>query len=91
MPSWLVGCQSLDDVDWDLGCENQPSGVQIVIKNNIVEMEIDFIGTVNEVRRLDTEDSGELAGVDWAISFLADIARSNGITLSAERLVEGLN
>lgn len=90
-PSWLVGCQSLDDVDWDLGNEKQSSGLQIVINNDTVETELDFIGTIDEVQWLDVEDSGELAGVDWTIRFLANIARSEGTSLSAERLVEGLN
>ena len=90
-PSWLVGCRSLDDVDWDLGDEKQSPGLQIIINNHSVETKLDFVGTIEEVQRLDVEESGELVGVDWTIRYLANISRSEGINLSAKRLVEGLN
>ncbi|KAL8882099.1 MAG: hypothetical protein Q9198_000841 [Flavoplaca austrocitrina] len=90
-PSWFVGYQNLDDVDWNLGDEKQSSELQIIISNDTVETEHEFVGTIDEVQWLDVEDSGEVAGVDWTTRFLADIARSEGTTLSAERLVEGLN
>lgn len=90
-PSWLVGYQNLDDVDWNLGDEKHSSELQIIISDDTVETELDFVGTIDEVQWLNVEDSGELAGVDWTIRFLANIARSDGTTLSAERLVEGLN
>lgn len=90
-PSWLVGCQSLDDLNWALGNEQQSSGLQMIINDNTVEIQLDFIGTIDEVQWLDVEDSGEIAGVDWTIRFLANIARSQGTSLSAKRLVDGLN
>ncbi len=90
-PSWLAGCHSLDGEVWDLGDEKLHPSLQITVKGNIVETELDPAGVVEEIQQLDVEDSGELAGVDWTIRLLASMSKGEGTNLSTEQLVEALN
>jgi hypothetical protein len=61
------------------------------VEGLVIRAELDLVGRIKEIHYLDVEESGEVAGVDWAIGVLDGIARVEGNVLSAERLVDGLN
>ena len=91
IPSWLIGYGGLEGVEW--GCGNQllPPQRPPVVNELAVHADLDLVGQIEGVHYLDVEESGEVAGVDWAIGILGTIARAEGNTLSAEMLVDGLN
>jgi hypothetical protein len=88
-PCWLVGWRSLDDVHWDLGGEVLASGLQLTANYGSVEVELDYMGTIDQVQWLDVEDSRDRAGIEWAIRYLVDIAGVQETSLYAEQLFSG--
>src|SRR5205814_458415 len=91
IPSWLVGYESLDAAEWNLGNQKMPPQVSITIEDGFVKTELDLVGEIEKIHYLDTEQSGEVAGVEWAIRLLGSTALAEGGNLSAEKLVDSLN
>ena len=52
--------------------------------------DLEFVGVLERIHYLDVEDSGKIAGVEWTIGVLNEIAKAEATTLSAETLVDGL-
>jgi hypothetical protein len=89
--SFLVGYQSLDGAEWVLGNQETPPRQPLITIEPTVQAELDLVGEIEKIHYLNVEESGEVAGVDWVIGVLDSIANAEGITLSPERLVDGLN
>ncbi|KIW33337.1 uncharacterized protein PV07_00194 [Cladophialophora immunda] len=93
IPSWVTGYSGLDHAEWDLG--NQQALPQFIIsfEGGLIKTDLDVVGKIEKIHYLDTEDSGEVTGVEWAIGVLGSL---NGVdagirNLSARELVDGLN
>ncbi|KAI3326855.1 hypothetical protein HD806DRAFT_488381 [Xylariaceae sp. AK1471] len=91
VPSFLVGCQSLDDIYWGLGNQETPPRRPPTFTKSAIQVEVELVGVMEQIHYLSTEESGEVSGVDWAIGLLNSMANAEGIILSPQGLVEGLN
>ncbi|RYP73598.1 hypothetical protein DL771_003486 [Monosporascus sp. 5C6A] len=93
MPSWLTGYSGLDHAEWDLG--NQEASPQFIIslEDGLIKTELDVVGKIEKIHYLNTEESGEVTGVEWAVGILGSLTGSGAGTrkLSAAELVDGLN
>jgi hypothetical protein len=89
--SFLIGHQSLDGVEWGLGNQKTPPRRPLTVTKSAIQVEADLVGEIEKIHYLDVEESGEVAGVDWVIGLLNSIANAEGVILSAQRLIEGLN
>ena len=89
--SFLVGHQSLDGVEWGLSDQKKPPRRPITVTGSLIQFEADFVGEMGNIHYLDVEESGEVAGVDQVISLMLSIANVEGVVLSVQRLVDGLN
>jgi hypothetical protein len=93
LPSWLTGYSGLDHAEWGLGNKQQASQVIISLEDGSIKTELDVVGKIERIHYLDTEESGEVSGVEWAVGILGSLAntRAGRTTLSAAELVDGLN
>lgn len=58
----------------------------------VVRAELDFVGTIEELRFLDMDSRGNVEGVAWAVSLLGDIAKGRGEQRpSVDALVDGVD
>jgi hypothetical protein len=89
--SFLVGYRSLDGAAWCMGNQETPPLRSLITIEPVIQAELDLVGEIEEIYYMGTEESGEVAGVEWAIGILGSIAGAEGIQLSPERLVDGLN
>jgi hypothetical protein len=89
--SWLVGYAGLEGVEWVCGNQLSPPLRPPAVDEVAIHADLDLVGRIEKIYYLDVENSGQVAGVDWAIGILGMIARANGDVLSAERVVDGLN
>ena len=89
--SFLVGHQSLGGVEWGLSDQRAPPRRPLTVTESSIQVEADLAGEIEKIHYLDVEESGEVAGVDWVIGLLVSIANADGVILSVQRLVEGLN
>ncbi|KAM7213440.1 hypothetical protein V8F06_011178 [Rhypophila decipiens] len=96
LASWLVGHPVLEGAEW--GCGNQleaPQYPAILRDDRGIRVQLQLVGRIETIHYLDVEMSGEIAGVDWAIAILDDIARASdyitGTGLSPRDLVDGLS
>jgi hypothetical protein len=89
--SFLVGYQSLNGVEWGLSNQRTPPRRPLTVTESSVQVEADLAGEIEKILYLDEEESGEVAGVDWVIGLLVSIANAEGVSLSVQRVVEGLN
>jgi hypothetical protein len=89
--SFLVGYWSLDGAEWVLGDQKTSPRRPLITIEPEVQAELDLVGEIEEIHYIGVEESGEAAGVDWAIGVLDSIAKAEGIILFPEKLVDGLN
>ena len=92
-PSWSVGYCGLDGAEWDLGDQKAPGAFSMAVReaDGVIQTELDLVGKIEHIHHLDVEESGEVAGVEWAIGILLSIAKSADKDLTAADLVDGLN
>jgi hypothetical protein len=91
VPSFLVGHRSLDGAEWNLGNPIAPPRRPLVGIDSVIQAELNLVGNIEKIHYLGVEDSGEIAGVEWAIGLLGSVAKAEGTLLSPEKLVDGLN
>lgn len=89
--SFMVGCQSLDGIDWGLQHQETAPRRSLTLTESAIQVEVHLVGVMEQTHYLDTEESGEVSGVDWGIGLLNSMANAEGIILSPQRLIEGLN
>jgi hypothetical protein len=89
-PSWLVGHQSLEGAEWDVGNQISASERPLVIEGEAVKGLLDLVGEIEKVHYLEVEESGEVDGVEKIIGILSMIARREATRLSPQSLYEGL-
>ncbi|EPE31825.1 hypothetical protein GLAREA_11907 [Glarea lozoyensis ATCC 20868] len=91
LPSFLVGCHTFDGADWTLGDLRSSPKRPIISIDPIVQLELDVVGLIERIDYMGVQDSGEIAGVDWAIQYLFSAAAAEEIPLSPEKLVDSMN
>ncbi|KAH7309704.1 hypothetical protein B0I35DRAFT_440487 [Stachybotrys elegans] len=93
MPSWLTGYSGLDHAEWSLGNQQASPQFTISVEDGLIKTELSLVGKIEKIHYLDAEESGSVAGVEWAIGILGSQAGPEAGTrnLSAAELVDGLN
>lgn len=61
-----------------------------MIEGQAVHVEVGVVGLIERIHYLDTEDSGEIAGVSWTIGLLGAVSSAETTSLTPEGLIDGL-
>ncbi len=91
--SWLVGYSGLIMAHWGLGGQAALAQYHAVTRKGVVKTMLDAVGTIERTHYLGVEESGQAAGVGWAMGILCSMASSVGDGtrgISASELVDGL-
>jgi hypothetical protein len=90
-PSWLVGCRSVDGAEWDLGNQETAPKENPVVTEVSVKAVLNQVGEIRAIHYLDTQDSGEVEGVNQVMQILVAIARTEGLVLSPRDLYDAMS
>jgi hypothetical protein len=88
LPSWLVGCRSVDGAEWDLGNQETAPKENPVVTEVSVKVVLNQVGEIRAIHYLDTQDSGEVEGVNQVMQILVAIAHTEGLMLSPKDLYD---
>lgn len=80
IPSWLVGYDSFDGVEFRLGAERTPPLQLPTIKGAIAEVYLEVLGVVHTMYFSTLKDMGESEAIDWVLQRLISIVNKDGIT-----------
>jgi hypothetical protein len=91
LPSWLVGCRGLDGAEWGFGNQETALKEIPVVAEMSVKVGLNQVGEIRAIHYLNTQDLGEVKGVNEVIQILVAIARTEGLQLSPKDLYNGID
>lgn len=92
LASWLVGYSGLEGAAWGHGRQTTaPDLVPVVTEEGPIRVSLALAGEIEQICYLDVETSGEVTGVAFGLHHLCRMAEAEGMEMSPEVLVDGLN
>ncbi|KAK0750229.1 hypothetical protein B0T18DRAFT_389688 [Schizothecium vesticola] len=92
LASWVVGHSGLEGVEWGYGSqETPPDLVPVITDEGVIRVTLALAGEIEQICYLDVEISGEVTGVAFGLHHVYDVAKAEGVEMSPELLVDGLN
>jgi hypothetical protein len=80
----------VDGAEWDLGNQETAPKENPVVTDGSVKVVLNQVGEITAIHYLDTEDSGEVEGVNQVIQILVAIAHTEGLVLSPNDLYDAI-
>jgi len=92
LPSWVVGHSGLEGVEWGYSSQQTPPDlVPVITDEGVIRATLALAGEIEQICYLDVKISGDFHGLEFALGIIRDVAQTEGMELSPEVLVGGLN